>query len=237
MCQQDQSIISGYAALILSPMTSQKGKSPEKLDVEDEEERLARLQNTLEKLNTNALPTVEPGSSQRPNLEAIWNHSASATAEVDESSLQQLLQRVQAFLPRMEASNTELAQMVAADPRSVDIENVDGDREVIQMVRLVCSSHPLDHCAYFSQKLGLGLFEERNGTETSSEDSSSDPDSDSDTDTMSSVSESSDNSTSSSSDDSDESESEASHHSRPIRPLPRRARPEIEVISETTFPE
>ncbi|CAK5274627.1 unnamed protein product [Mycena citricolor] len=219
MCQQDQSIISGYAALILSPMTSQKGKSPEKLDVEDEEERLARLQNTLEKLNTNALPTVEPGSSQRPNLEAIWNHSASATAEVDESSLQQLLQRVQAFLPRMEASNTELAQMVAADPRSVDIENVDGDREVIQM------------------KLGLGLFEERNGTETSSEDSSSDPDSDSDTDTMSSVSESSDNSTSSSSDDSDESESEASHHSRPIRPLPRRARPEIEVISETTFPE
>ncbi|CAK5262004.1 unnamed protein product [Mycena citricolor] len=217
-------------------MTSQKGKSPEKLDVEDEEERLARIQNTLEKLNTNALPTVEPGSSQRPNLEAIWNQSAPAAAEFDESSLQQrsasflsqktpliaylVLQRVQAFLPRMEASNTELAQMVAADPRSVDIENVDEDREVIQM------------------KLGLGLFEERNGNESSSEDSSSNPDSDSDTGTMSSVSESSDDSTSTSSDDdSEDSVSAASHHSRPIRPLPRRARPEIEIISETTFPE
>lgn len=48
-----------------------------------------------------------------------------------------VLSRVQAFLPQMEASNTILAQRVQADPKSVDIENVeDGMGQYIEMVRL-----------------------------------------------------------------------------------------------------
>jgi hypothetical protein len=45
----------------------------------------------------------------------------------------QVLARVRAFLPQMEASNAVLSQ---ADPRSVDIENVtEADHQYIEMVR------------------------------------------------------------------------------------------------------
>ncbi|ETW86403.1 hypothetical protein HETIRDRAFT_17676, partial [Heterobasidion irregulare TC 32-1] len=55
-----------------------------------------------------------------------------------------LLSRVQAFLPALEASNSQLLQQAKNDPRSVDIEHID---DSVQQ--------------HIEMNLGLGLFEKR----------------------------------------------------------------------------
>lgn len=47
-----------------------------------------------------------------------------------------VLSRVQAFLPALEASNSQLLQQAKDDPRSVDIEHIDDSvQQHIEMVR------------------------------------------------------------------------------------------------------
>lgn len=46
-----------------------------------------------------------------------------------------VLARVRDFLPMMANSNTELLKKMEENPEDVDIENTDGDEQVIAMVR------------------------------------------------------------------------------------------------------
>ncbi|KAJ7178620.1 hypothetical protein C8R43DRAFT_1117987 [Mycena crocata] len=207
-------------------MSSGKGKQPhrETIEIEDADARLDRIQRALEKMNT---PSSAGADSERIFTDAANVPQGSGSG----GDLSQLLARVQEFLPQLEASNAALAAKASADPRSVDIENVEGDEKVIHM------------------KLGLGVFEDRTGREgdqssSSDEDSS---DSDSEMDSESSASDDSDEDSSSTGDSSDESTNETSPRqfaplprrallARPVKPLPRRGAggPEIVVLSETT---
>ncbi|KAJ7100235.1 hypothetical protein B0H15DRAFT_513935 [Mycena belliarum] len=199
-----------------------KGKQPETLEIEDDDARLQRIQRALEQLNT-----VAP--SQAAGLESLLNAPGASQPESGSGvPLEELLARVQEFLPQLQASNAQLAEMAARDPRSVDIENVEGDEEVIEM------------------NLGLGVFEDRTGKQGS--DSSSDEDSsDAESEEKSSDSDSDDMDTT---DDSSSSDVRSAARpqglgrqvaplprraiiSRPTKPLPRRARPEIVVLSAT----
>ncbi|KAJ7269896.1 hypothetical protein C8J57DRAFT_1323861 [Mycena rebaudengoi] len=208
-----------------------KGKEPrrETIDVEDDEARLHRIQRALEKLNTTNKPGV--------NTETLLNAAGPQSNSGSQQSLSELLARVQTFLPQLEAANAELDGKVAMDPRSVDIENVEGDERVIEM------------------NLGLGVFEDRKGKERSASDEEiSDADaegedddeesSDSTNATSSDESSSADESNADSDSDLDSLSNDAPRHplaplpkrallSREIKPLPRRARPEIVVLSET----
>ncbi|KAJ7485308.1 hypothetical protein FB451DRAFT_1168593 [Mycena latifolia] len=200
-----------------------KGKEPQRetIDVEDDDARLQRIQRALEKLNT---------VSHSAGLESLLNApDASQSSPGTGESLNDLLARVQAFLPELQASNALLAEMAAHDPRSVDIENVEGDEKVIQM------------------NLGLGVFEDRTGREGSASDEES---SDSEAEAEGEDEHSDEHSTST--DDSSSSEDESASRSletqgrqfaplpkrallsRLTKPLPQRARPEIVVLSETT---
>ncbi|KAJ7065017.1 hypothetical protein C8F01DRAFT_786042 [Mycena amicta] len=180
----------------------------ETLEIEDDDARLQRIQNALEKLNAS-------GSARGDIANVLGSSRTSELGTGNDEHLKDLLARVQGFLPQMEASNAAVAQKAAADPRSVDIENVDGDEEVVQM------------------NLGLGVFEKRIGREAESSSESDDSDMSTDSDT-------SDDSSSSGS-TSDSSTQPALAHlrnlTRPIRPLPKRARgpPEIVVLSESTL--
>ncbi|KAF8068644.1 hypothetical protein FPV67DRAFT_1668715 [Lyophyllum atratum] len=140
---------------------SDKNQTIEKLEVEDEEARIQRIQSTLEKLNAPSSPPAAP--------------SPSFTLPTERSKPQamppsDLLSRVQAFLPTLEASNAVLQQQFQNDPSSVDIEHIEETEQYIEM------------------NLGLGVFEQRGShPDVGSEDdsmssSSSDSDSDSDSD-------------------------------------------------------
>jgi len=144
-----------------------------------------------------------------------------------------VLQRIQAFLPQMEAANADLLQRAQNRPESVNIEQHDeedaGDGQYIEM------------------NLGLGVFDIR---APSSERSSSDKDCDSDvpSDISGDSSDSSDEDTGESS----ESDSVVGGRpaaadgrlirairtqlpsQRPMRPLPKRAKPSIVVLGETS---
>ncbi|KAG5642179.1 hypothetical protein DXG03_003442 [Asterophora parasitica] len=127
----------------------------ERLEVEDDEARLQRLQSTLEKLNTSS-GTTAPAAPPSFGL-----HSEGTKPHFIPPS--DLLSRVQAFLPQIEASNAALQQRLDNDPSSIDIENVEDGAE-----------------QYIEMNLGLGLFEQRRAGATSDEsDSSSDSESDS----------------------------------------------------------
>ncbi|KAJ7904266.1 hypothetical protein B0H14DRAFT_595194 [Mycena olivaceomarginata] len=204
-----------------------KGKQRETIEVEDDDARLQRIQRVLEKLNTSS-PAVGP------SLGSIMSGiNASEPGPANERSLNELLGRVQAFLPQIEASNAALEEK---DPHSLDIENTDGDDKVIQM------------------SLGLGIFEDRSGWEGSHSSSESDDEEDSSVDEDDAVEEDEDTS---SSDDFSSSEEESSldftgfgvpNQGRNLAPLPKRAllarttmplpgrtsRPEIVVLAETT---
>ena len=150
-----------------------------------------------------------------------------------------VLSRVQAFLPRLEASNVLLAQRVKEDPSSVDIEHIStGMEQYIEMVRpsrILADSWPI---LSLIQNLGLGVFEDRSKKrETPNEDSemsNSFSSSSSDASDSSEMIQGVDNY-----DDSDE-ESDAEIITsfvpiRRIRPLPRRAtnpRPNIVVVND-----
>ncbi|KAF9458690.1 hypothetical protein BDZ94DRAFT_1270012 [Collybia nuda] len=167
-------------------------RTAEKLDVEGEEERRVRIQSTLEKLNMTSTSTNKTATF--PTLPS-FDFGKRPMHEIQPPS--ELLSRVQAFLPELEASNNLLVQKAQADPNSVDIEHVDEGMD-----------------QYIEMNLGLGVFEDRanrqkyedEDTEMSSssestelEDDSSDVDTDSSSEIITSF-----------------------HPIRPIKPLPRR---------------
>jgi len=176
------------------------------LEVESEEERESRIQRTLESLNNTS--TFIPKET-RP-----FDFGTRTMFPVGPS---EILARVQAFLPQLEASNAVLAQQVQVDPSSVDIEHVQqNDTQYIEM------------------NLGLGVFEVREGSDEAKLDEemlSAPSDSDLHSDSYSD-SESDSDSDSSSSTDIIISTSEK--YLRPIRPLPKRisTSPKIIVMSE-----
>jgi len=175
--------------------------NPPRLEVEDEDERQRRLQFMFESMNSSSVKT-------QAHTERSFDFGERKTFAVEPPK--ELLSRIQAFLPQMAASNALLAQQVAADPGSVDIENIqDTDAQVIEM------------------NLGLGVFEDRSKRTAGDSDSE-------DSDASMSDSDSSD-----SSDDSDSSCSSteivtSSVIKRPIRPLPKRMRPGIVVLGSST---
>jgi hypothetical protein len=136
-----------------------------------------------------------------------------------------VLNRVRTFLPALAASNTALANSAAEDPSSVDIENVPRGAAHVRM------------------DLALGVFESRaaraSGDDSSGDSSSSDEDDDSDTDMGSASSDDS------ASDDESDSNSDGSAPAlldliapsartrRPVKPLPKRARPSIVVLDSS----
>ncbi|KAJ6595818.1 hypothetical protein DFH09DRAFT_147836 [Mycena vulgaris] len=209
------------------PLSQGKGKQPQRetIEVEDDDARLQRIQRALEKLNT-----ISPTTG----IESLLHTGGtSQPGPASGESLNDLLARVQAFLPEMQASNAALAEKAAMDPRSVDIENVEGDEKIIQM------------------NLGLGVFEDRTGKERSaSDEESSDADAEGededdldDSDEHSTSTEDTDTTDESSSDEESANPGQGRQFaplpqrallSRPTKPLPRRARPEIVVLSETT---
>ncbi|KAK2462454.1 hypothetical protein APHAL10511_005424 [Amanita phalloides] len=107
----------------------------ERLDVEDDEQRQRRIQNHLEKLNSSS-------SAKIPTTARKFDFGDGTTYPVAPPT--ELLARVQAFLPQIEASNALLAQQVKTDPLGVNMEHVDDDTgQIIEM------------------NLGLGVFEDR----------------------------------------------------------------------------
>ncbi|KAH7931165.1 hypothetical protein BV22DRAFT_1076932 [Leucogyrophana mollusca] len=206
-----------------------------KLDVEDEEERQHRIGNLLERLNVST--TLNP---QLPTPGPI-SFSQRETYPVGPPT--ELLARVQDFLPRFKADNEALAQRARANPRSVDIENVEDPEH------------------YISMNLGLGVFETRRtksggeesdgssgdgsgeGSSSSTEDSSGNDSSDSGDESSGPEDDASDSDASSSELSSSDSDSDSYTSSgnrrlpitsRPIKPLPRRfgQKPKIEVLSD-----
>ncbi|KAH0589961.1 hypothetical protein J132_06373 [Termitomyces sp. J132] len=190
------------------------------LDVEDPCQRFDRLQNTLERLND---------TKSAPNHTFSFL-SADSTKPHFIPPPNDLLSRVQAFLPALEASNALLSSQ---DPTRIDIEHIDAAGPYIEM------------------NLGLGLFDVRGTTPSNASlptapvfPLSKSPSASSESSTATATT-----SYSSSSDDywdSDEdSDAEIIITSfkpvRPVRPLPRRAmrqvqamqgRPSIVVLSE-----
>ncbi|KAJ6469043.1 hypothetical protein C8R47DRAFT_1151025 [Mycena vitilis] len=216
----------------MSKFNQTKGKQPplETIEVEDADARLERIQRVLEQLNTTS-PAAAADTAGR-GMERIFNTAGPPdNVPRSEGSLNELLGRVQAFLPEIEASNTALAEKASLDPRSVDIENVDGDEKVIQM------------------NLGLGVFEDRTGREGEGE---SDESSDEDEDGMEEDSDESSSDTDDSASSAAESDDPGAPNlgrtsaplpkrvllARPSKPLPKRGgRPEIIVLSEKTTDE
>jgi hypothetical protein len=177
------------------------------LDVEDDEQRQSRIQSYLEKLNSSTAQTSRP-------FDAQFHIGNRATFPIKPNS--ELLTRVQAFLPQMEASNTLLSQRMQEDPTSVDIEHI-----------------PEEMSQYVEMNLGLGVFEDRSRPNQGQ---------DSEMPTSSSSDNSSDSSDKPREADDSDVDSDASSiiitsfvPARPIKPLPKRAhkqRPEIIVLDK-----
>lgn len=141
----------------------------EQLDCEDEGQRLRRLNSLLSSIDSNS------GIVPRNPLDSLL---AQRTQDIDGTQTAQLLQRVQAFLPQLQAANQEVEAQARENPASVDIETFDGSEQ-----------------EYIQLSLGLGLFEQRTGggddassndSGTSTEEESSSTSSDSDEDGSSS---------------------------------------------------
>ncbi|KAF9533934.1 hypothetical protein CPB83DRAFT_831741 [Crepidotus variabilis] len=223
------------------PMNKSNNKRGHMLDVEDEDARQDRLKTLFENLNasnsTGALPFGRGESAEHhPHIESPkfgFDFGDRSTFPVQPPT--ELLSRVRAFLPQLQASNQILEKRMEDDPESVDIEHLsEGMNQFIEM------------------NLGLGLFEDRSKRQHSSE---------SEEDAEMSTSSSSESSLSSActsdpeipfrrgtysyEDDNDSDESSDAEiitsfvPYRPIRPLPRRATdpkvtasPEIVVIGD-----
>ncbi|KAG7094248.1 hypothetical protein E1B28_007853 [Marasmius oreades] len=175
----------------------------ERLEVEDEDERVRRFHNTFQKLNTS---TSASSFSSKPELKLDFEEKK--PHPVGPSPL---LSRVQAFLPQMEASNAELTQRMETDPSSVDIENItEGVNQYIEM------------------NLGLGVFT----TKPSQQDTEMSPTTSESSDSTTSNSAEDEDDSDYDSDSSDESgiislslppHLNASAKARMIKPLPRRS--------------
>ncbi|THH20181.1 hypothetical protein EW146_g1120 [Bondarzewia mesenterica] len=207
------------------------------LEVETDEDRQHRLQRILESLNTsNAsnecsnLMKFDFGERETflvdpPTERRSWPFLPPMSI-LPMTSLAPVLSRVQAFLPALEASNSQLFEQARRDPQSVDIEHVSQNES-----------------QFIEMNLGLGVFEQRSKAPSQTDALSSDSDSadeDEGTSTSSSSPKSSSSDSDSTSSDSTSSDSDGtdadnligtlSKASRPIKPLPTRARPRIEVL-------
>ncbi|KLO11309.1 hypothetical protein SCHPADRAFT_906103 [Schizopora paradoxa] len=194
------------------------------LDVEDDDDRERRIRRLLRKTDSNkGTASSEPRTGSSSKIDFAGIHDPH---EVQPPT--QLLQRLQEFLPQLEADNAALLQRAQQNPESVDIEHLDQpDAQYIEM------------------NLGLGVFTMRDGTGSTSSSSSSATDSESnrnetDDDSSSSDSDSDSESTSAASQSADHGNAGTSIHSgvdahprRPMRPLPNRARPSIVILGET----
>ncbi|CAL1693840.1 unnamed protein product [Somion occarium] len=205
--------------------TARKSREGGKLDVEDEEQRQARMHNVLTQLDSKASRQAQ--APPRP-----FEFGDRKTFAVEPPS--ELLCRLQSFLPELAASNAELVHRAREDPRSVDIENVE------------------DESRYIEMNLGLGVFEDHSKTHPQTTGNSTgthpglDVDMSDDARTSSrsygSTDSTSDSDSEMSEDDSSDSDTSsvdiisdfASTISRPIRPLPRRTttRPAIIVLDD-----
>ncbi|KAI8973129.1 hypothetical protein BD414DRAFT_425179 [Trametes punicea] len=213
-------------------------RAAEALEVEDEEQRQERMHALLSRLNAASSTGPNSGTPLQRPLSFGDGSAFPAGPSVD------LLQRVQAFLPELAASNAELLRRARENPESVDIENVGEDQE-----------------QYIEMNLGLGVFEHRGelppGIPVANVDlDASMDDADASSDSGNSGDESFDTSSSSSDsasvDSSEESSSAGDSDSdvniiasskekqemRPMKPLPRRKsaggqKPDIVVLSET----
>jgi len=132
-----------------------------------------------------------------------------------------LLSRVQAFLPQIEASNAHLAQRAETDPDSVNIERI---------------GESMEH--YIEMNLGLGVFEDRSHRNKLNTLDKQDPGSSS-SDT-SSVEENDSDLSDAETDTSSEIVTSFCPAPRLIRPLPRRSvasrlsKPKIQVLTSET---
>ncbi|TFK95743.1 hypothetical protein BDV98DRAFT_577239 [Pterulicium gracile] len=168
------------------------------LEVEDEAQRLERLRRTFRKLNN---------TTQLDHASVPFDFGDRSTFPVPPNT--ELLDRIQNFLPQMQAANEALGEAKAED---LNIENLQDEESFIEM------------------NLGLGVFESRpeNG-ETM--DTSSDTDS-SESESLTSDSDSDDEEpeiiTAFS--------KQEMTSTRTIRPLPRRAstRPKVEVLASSS---
>ncbi|KAF5357454.1 hypothetical protein D9757_011602 [Collybiopsis confluens] len=160
----------------------------EKLDVEDEDARAQRLESIFMKLSSGGA-TRSAFASGLPNFQ--FDFGERKTWAVEPPS--ELLSRVQAFLPQMEASNAILAQRVKVNPTSVDMEHIeDGEQRYIEM------------------NLGLGVFDMKPKGESGKRDRDTEM---TDSSASSSSSSSSSFSSSSSSNSSEDSESDTDSES------------------------
>ncbi|KAF6749273.1 hypothetical protein DFP72DRAFT_544485 [Ephemerocybe angulata] len=112
----------------------------EKLEIEGDDARAKRLQHLLEKMSTNEdSNTSQINPSARPAGLPSFDFGNRSTGEFTPNT--ELLSRIQAFLPQLEASNRELLQRAQANPGSVDIEHLEpGQDGYIEMVRSPHSS-------------------------------------------------------------------------------------------------
>ncbi|KXN86805.1 hypothetical protein AN958_09601 [Leucoagaricus sp. SymC.cos] len=171
------------------------------LDVEDDDKRQNRIQCLLEKLNNDSKPQAAPTLPK-------FDFGPKTTFPGHPPT--ELLSRVQAFLPQIQASNEALNQRMQDDPTGVNIEHISEDMT-----------------QYIQMDLGLGVFEDK---------SKKDQD-DHDTEMSSTSSSSSSEEVEHDSDiDSDASSEIITSFVpvRPIKPLPRRSlnrpRPQITVL-------
>lgn len=195
----------------------------ERLEVEDDEQRERRIQIQLEKLDKSP-------SSGAPQARKLLNFDFGNRVAWDAGPPTELLSRVQAFLPQIEASNAILAQQAESNPESVDIEHIDEDKD-----------------QYIEMNLGLGVFEDRTKRQGKDKEQHKGHQN---ADQLSSASSSSETSSSSERDatyDSDSSDPDTDSSSeiitsfepapRSIKPLPKRSlasrvRPKIHVLNE-----
>lgn len=156
---------------------ARQGRKAEILEMEDDDARVRRFQSIFEKLNSGSTPSSVPSRNGlgMPNFQ--FEFGERKTWAVEPPS--ELLSRVQAFLPQMEASNAILTKRAEADPQSVDMEQVEDGAE-----------------RYIEMNLGLGVFDMKPNGQSGNQDTEM-------TDCSSSASSSSSLTSSSSSDSSD----------------------------------
>ncbi|KAL6302890.1 hypothetical protein BKA93DRAFT_790254 [Sparassis latifolia] len=185
-----------------------KGRAAEILEVEDEEDRQARMYDIFQRLDTSSGP--------RP-AESFTKFDFGDRRTFPMGPPSELLSRVQAFLPEIAASNADIARQAEEDPNGVDIEHLEDSEQYIEM------------------NLGLGVFETRkppDGSVPMDTDADEDKSSDSSSTDSDSNSDSSGTSSGSSSEVDAEDDIEAVLP-RPMKPLPKRRRPQIVVLNDS----
>ncbi|WVR06926.1 hypothetical protein IAU60_003962 [Kwoniella sp. DSM 27419] len=170
----------------------------ERLDVESPQAREARLGNLLSTISSPNSGSIAdpPGSGTTSPLNALPTRPY-AVPQSD------VLSRVKAFLPALQASNEELLARAAQDPESVNMEKLNGGRAVAMDLGLGVFDAPQDARAdlgpMIDTRAPAGLSDDE--AEVMDQEASENDDS---------MEESSESSSDSSDEDEDEDESEAS---------------------------